>query len=477
MAELVEPGTYWFARFLFYRGLFLTYFLAFLVAYRQFIPLAGENGLLPFTEILDQTSFSNHPTLLHFFPSDKTIHCFSIIGLILSTVGFFGIEWLGSFAVAGVLLVLWGMYLSLVHGGRLFYGYGWESFLCETGFLAVFLGGAYTTTPVMMTFLMAWLLFRIMFGAGLIKIRGDQCWRDLTCMEYHYETQPMPNPFSWLAHHLPRWWHKFETFVNHVVELAVPFLYFAPQPISGVAGAITIGFQGWLMVTGNFSWLNFLTGILAIGLLPDSFFFGIEAYLQPDHLSALSLYHELLIWAYTGLVIILSYAPTMNLLSKSQAMNASFEPFKLVNTYGAFGSITKSRYELVVQGRHQDGPWKTYEFKGKPTDPERRPPQWAPYHLRLDWQMWFAAMRSRPRLWLVKMAKKLLENDEGISSLLRNNPFREVDPPDQVRILRYIYEYTSYDEFRDGGRWWNRRQVGETLPAMDKNRINSYLGR
>lgn len=476
MGLLPESNGYWIGRFLLYRGLFLTYFLAFLVTYRQFCPLAGTSGLLPYPRWLSDRSFLNHPTIFHFFESNRLVNLLSLIGLILSVVGFFGLEWLGPLAVGSCLFVLWFFYLSIVNAGGLFYGYGWESFLLETGFLSIFLGGAYQDVSLIVLFLFSWLLFRVMFGAGLIKIRGDQCWRDLTCMDYHYETQPMPNPLSWVAHHLPKWWHKLEVLGNHVTELIVPFFYFLPQPFSGVAALLTIGFQGWLMLTGNFSWLNFLTAVIALPLLPDAFFvFGTFATLQPAELQAIHPVQQYLIYAYGCTVLVLSYWPTKNLFSSRQLMNAGFDPFKLVNTYGAFGSITKTRHELVVEARQKGGDWQEYEFKGKPTDPYRRPPQWAPYHLRLDWQLWFAAMRSRPRYWLIPMMKKLMDQDEEFLKLIEDDPFEGTEGPDEIKIRRFDYSFSSPQEWWDEGRWWNREFVDQLFSPMSEHEIERQL--
>jgi hypothetical protein len=467
---------YWIARFLFYRGLFFTYLMAFLVAYNQFCPLAGEDGLMPFTRWLSGKDVLEQPSLLHFFESDSAVRIISLMGVVLSTIGLFGIEWLGPLAVGLCLFILWILYLSLVKAGGLFYGYGWESFLLETGFLSMFLGGAGQEVPVILLFLFAWLQFRNMFGAGMIKIRGDQCWRDLTCMDYHYETQPMPNPMSWFAHYMPKWWHKIEVLGNHFTELIVPFFYFCPQPVAGDAALLTLGFQAWLMVTGNFSWLNFLTAVIAIPLIPDSFFaFVMVGSIRPAQLAALPWYQETIIFGYTLLVLVLSYWPAKNLLSSRQLMNAGFDPFSLVNTYGAFGSITKTRNELVVQGREEGGDWKTFQFKGKPTDPYRRPPQWAPYHLRLDWQMWFAAMRNRPRYWLIPMLSKLMEQDDEFLSLLNDNPFEDSDGPDEVRIMRYRYSFTDPEEWWSDGKWWDREFVDQFLPPMSRGDLDRQL--
>jgi hypothetical protein len=464
-----DPGGYWLTRFALQRGLALLYLVAFVVALRQFRPLAGEDGLLPIADYVDRWSFRERPSLLYLSPTDRTAAWMARVGVALSALALVGVpSMLGTPVQVAVWATLWALYLSFVNAGQLFYGYGWESMLCEAGALAIFLGGWELATPAVVVWLFRWLCFRNMIGAGLIKIRGDQCWRDLTCMDYHYETQPMPNPASWFAHHLPDRFHRVEVAGNHVVELAIPFLYFAPQPIASLAGAVTIAFMGWLLLTGNFSWLNALTVVLAFSLFADPIVLAAAsavgvALAVPS--VAGSLWLELPAWAYAVVVLALSYYPVRNMLSSTQRMNTSFDPLNLVNTYGAFGSITKTRYELVVQGTtdatvDESTEWETYEFYGKPTDVSRRPPQWAPYHLRLDWQLWFAAMQPlRRNPWFLHFLAKLLEADPDTLSLLRTDPF-DGDEPTHVRALRYEYRYTTPAERGETGDWWRRERVG-----------------
>ena len=164
-------------------------------------------------------------------------------------------------------LVLWLLYLSIVNVGQTWYGFGWESLLLEAGFLAIFLGNDETAPPLLVLLLARWLLFRVEFGAGLIKLRGDPCWRDLTCLYYHHETQPMPGPLSWFFHHLPKPLHRVEVAGNHFAQLVVPFALFAPQPVASVAAAIVIVTQLWLVLSGNFAWLNWVTIILAFSAI------------------------------------------------------------------------------------------------------------------------------------------------------------------------------------------------------------------
>jgi hypothetical protein len=277
-----------------------------------------------------------------------------------------------------------------------------------------------------------------------------------------------------VAHHLPDRFHRVEVVGNHVVELAVPFLYFAPQPYAATGGALTIGFQLWVMLTGNFAWLNALTIVQAIPTFSDEVLLTRapssvgasvpSAAPTPTSLQAAAI-------ALTVVVAVRSVKPVANILSRTQAMNASFDPVHLVNTYGAFGSITRRRYQLVIEGTDADDPgpddWREYDFKGQPVATDERPPQWAPYHLRLDWQLWFAAMRPQPgprQRWLFRLLEKLLANDEATLSLINHNPFPD-DPPERIRVLRYRYEFTDPDERAETGAWWNRRLAGTYVEA------------
>ena len=463
---------YWLVRFLFQRGLALLYLVAFLVAANQFRPLAGEDGLLPLSEYAERAAFRERPSLFYFLPDDRAVGLAAWSGVGLALLALFaGPYWLPApYALPASMLLwaaMWALYQSFVNAGRVFYGYGWESMLLETGFLAVFLGAGASEPPVVVIWLLRWVLFRNMFGAGLIKIRGDDCWRDLTCMDYHYETQPMPGPLSWYAHHLPGRFHRVEVFGNHVVELAVPFLYFAPEPFAAVGGLATVLFQAWLMLTGNFSWLNALTIVQAVATFGDGLLAPLVPLSAPATaptplpLTALSVLLGLLVLA-------MSVRPVVNVLSAGQVMNTSFDPLHLVNTYGAFGSITRERYQLVIEGTDAETPdesdWREYEFEGQPVRTDERPPQWAPYHLRLDWQLWFAAMRPRPgprQRWLVVLLEKLLRGAPAAEGLLRTVPFDdEDDGPERIRIIRYRYRFTTPGERRETGEWWRRERVG-----------------
>jgi hypothetical protein len=372
---------------------------------------------------------------------------------------------------AAVWLALWALYLSVVNVGQTFYGFGWETLLLEAGFLAAFLGPAATAPPTLVLWLYRWLLFRVEFGAGLIKLRGDRCWRDLSCLDYHHETQPLPGPLSWFFHHLPRPLHRAEVLANHATQLVVPFGLFAPQPVARVAALVIVVTQAWLLVSGNFSWLNLITIVLACAALDDTLLRAVLPVGPPAILADPARWQQAAVVGLFALVAALSIRPAGNLVARRQLMNASFDPLRLVNTYGAFGAITRVRREVVLEGTDDPAPgpatvWREYQFKAKPGDPRRRPRQVAPYHLRLDWLLWFAAM-SPPAAhpWLVTLVTRLLEHDKATLALLGPDPFPD-RPPALVRARLYRYRFTTPAERRQTGAWWSRDLVGEYLPPL-----------
>jgi hypothetical protein len=322
------------------------------------------------------------------------------------------------------------------------------------------------------------LLFRVEFGAGLIKMRGDPCWRDLTCLYYHHETQPMPGPLSWFFHHMPKPLHRIEVAGNHFAQLVVPFGLFAPQPVASVAAAIIIITQLWLVASGNFAWLNWVTIVLAFSAIDDSSVAALLPIPAAPAQPAPPPWFAVLVIAFTGAVLFLSYWPVRNMLSSHQRMNMSFNPFHLVNTYGAFGNIGRIRREVVIEGTEEpriteQTVWKEYEFKGKPGAVRRLPRQWAPYHLRLDWLMWFAAISpGYAQQWLTPLMLRLLRNDRSTLRLLRHNPFPE-SPPRYVRAQLYQYRFTTLAELRRDRAWWHRTLVGRYASPMTLRKMTS----
>src|SRR6266478_3519080 len=274
-------NSYWLTRCVILRLLGFVYAVAFLVAAQQLVPLIGEHGLTPANHFLasihtqlgsDMAGMLRVPTLFWLGISDHSLSIFAWVGFALSLVV------VGGYANAILLVILWMMYMSIVHVGQIWYGYGWEIQLLETGFLSIFLcplldGRPFPKSrpPILVIWLFRWLGFRIMFGAGLIKLRGDPCWRDLTCLYYHYETQPIPNPVSRYLHFAPLWFHKFEVLWNHFVELIVPWFSFGPRTARHIAGVLLVTFQIFLIISGNLSFLNYLTIIPFLACFDDSF--------------------------------------------------------------------------------------------------------------------------------------------------------------------------------------------------------------
>ncbi|MGH3675570.1 MAG: lipase maturation factor family protein [Mycobacterium sp.] len=463
---------YWFAREVLQTGIAAIYAIAFMSAARQFRPLIGQHGMLPVPQYLAHTSFRAAPSVFHLHYSDRFFAVLSWFGAMLSLAVVAGAtDYVPLPAAMLIWLVIWLLYLSIVNVGQSWYGFGWESMLLEAGFLAMLLGNDEIAPPVLVIWLMRWLLFRVEFGAGLIKLRGDRCWRDLTCLYYHHETQPMPGPLSWFFHHLPRPLHRVEVAVNHFSQLAVPVMLFAPQPVGSAAAAIVIVTQLWLVGSGNFAWLNWLTIVLAFSAVDNSSAALLLPLSAPPELPAPQPWFAGLVIAVAVLMVCLSYWPARNLISKRQRMNFSFNPFHLANTYGAFGTISRTRDELVIEGTDEPAvteqtTWKEYEFKGKPGDVRRLPPQWAPYHLRLDWLMWFAALSpAYAQQWLFRLLSRLLENDKPTVKLLRRNPFPDT-PPRYVRVRLYHYRFTTWQELRRERAWWHRSLVGEYVSPL-----------
>lgn len=496
--------TYWLTRFVILRFLGLVYLVGFLVAANQIVPLIGHHGLTPADAMLERVeehfggrweAFRELPTLFYWNCSDAALQGVAWAGVILSAIVLLG------YANAPLLLILWALYMSIIHAGGLWYGYGWETQLLETGFLGALLCPvidprpfARSSPPVVVLWLFRWLIFRIMIGAFLIKWRGDSCWRDYTALNFHYETQPVPNPLSRYLHLAPAWTQTAGVYWNHFVEFAVPWFAFWPRISRHVAGVLLVSFQVVLIASGNLSFLNWLTIIPALACFDDTFWrwllpgFLIRAAERADageQEERRKTFHRVASFvqkgtalAFAGVVIWLSIPVVKNLLSPQQLMNASIGPVSqlhLVNTYGAFGTVGRERYELVFQGTNDVLPdeaaeWREYEFEVKPGDVMRRPAIITPYHHRLDWQIWFAAMATpNDYPWTVSFVWHLLQNEPTTLQLIANNPFPEA-PPRYIRALRYRYKFAPQDN--PEGAWWTRERLETWLPPISLSSTN-----
>lgn len=457
----------WWVRLLFQRGLAAIYVIAFTSALNQFPALLGERGLLPAPAFLARVSFREAPSLFHWRYSDPMFRAVAWLGIALSSAALLGLsEALGTWLSFTVWITLWVLYLSIVNVGQTFYGFGWESMLLEAGFFASFLGAAGVEPSVVPVFALRFMLFRTELGAGLIKLRHDSCWRDLTCLYYHHETQPLPNPLSCYFHHLPKPMHRAGVVFSHFVQVVVPFGLFFPQPVSSLAGMLIIAHQLLLIVSGNYAWLNWLTVVLGVTAFSDPVL-GAWLPFQLPSLAPRTQVFQGILYLLAALTLALSIRPTLNFFSKHQRMNCSYNALHLVNAYGAFGSVTRERLEVVLEGTLDDADtgWREYVFRAKPGPLKRRPPQVAPYHLRLDWLMWFLPLGSGSERWFLRLVEKLLQGDRQVTKLLRDNPFPDA-PPRWIRARLYQYSYTTRVERAATGAFWKRELLGDFLSPV-----------
>ena len=470
-----------FARQVLQRGIAALYLVAFVSTLNQFRPLLGEHGLLPAPDLLDWARSSKRagrmlrPTVFRWVRyTDRRLVALCVGGVVIAATLVLGIPQLGPPWVPLIaFLLLWGGYMSITSIGQTFYSFGWEMLLLEAGFLAAFLGSDSQPPATVVIVLLWWLVFRLEFGAGMIKIRGGREWRDLTALMYHHETQPMPGPLSRQAHLLPRWFHRGEVLGNHFAQLIVPWFLFAPLLglwipgpvpafIGAVAGGIVIATQFWLVATGNFAWLNWATIVIAFSAIGVP---GIGSVSQPSPdeppwlIDGLPLAWLIATCIVGALYLALSWPALRNLFAHRQLMNASFTRWQLANAYGAFGTVTKERIEIVVEGTMDEDPdaatWHEYAFKGKPGELRRIPREFAPYHLRLDWLMWFLPLGYSLEDWFTAFLIRLLEADRPTLQLLGRDPFAG-QAPRWVRAVSYRYRFTTHAEFRERGERWHR---------------------
>jgi len=483
--EQDKPPTYWLTRFMILRLLGLVYAVAFLVAINQLVPLIGSNGLLPVGNYLHLVSHSSGsgfagfvrlPSIFWLWHSDGCLLTVAWTGFILSCVMVAG------YTNAPMLGLTWFLYMSIVHVGQDWYGYGWEIQLGETGFLAIFLCPLWDmrpfpkrAPPMAIIVLFRWLIFRIMVGSGLIKFRGDQAWRNGTVLFHHFETQPIPGPLSRWFHFLPHFWLKLGVWFNWIGELVAPWFVFWPRIGRHIAGTIIVLFQLSIILSGNLSFLNWLTIIPALACFDDGYWAKLlpKALVRKARAAANSAEESkpMLTTSYiiAGLVALLSLQPAFNLLSNQQIMNSSYDPFDLVNTYGAFGSVGQERMNVVFEGTMDDttnnkAVWKPYIYKGLPVRLDQQPPQIAPYQLHLDWQMWFASMSTADQYpWTYNLVWKLLHNDPIATNLFAENPFPG-KPPRFIRAV--IYRYKFAEPGNPQHLWWTREPLGLWMPVL-----------
>ena len=365
-------------------------------------------------------------------------------------------------------------------------GFQWDILLLEAGFLAIFfapltilpkLAKEALPSPLVL-WLFHWLLFRLMFSSGIVKLlSGDATWQNLTALNYHYETQPLPNFISWYMYQLPAWFQKASIVFMFATELIVPFLIFAPRRFRFIGGIILIIFQILIILTGNYCFFNLLTIALCILLFDDEVILKllpVEMFRWDVSIAnKCKLWSKWIITLITGLILILSGSQMLmmlgvqdNLLIPVIKLYRNLSPFHIVNGYGLFAVMTTERPEIVIEGSNDGKKWLAYEFKCKPGNVKKRPAFVAPHQPRLDWQMWFAALSNyQTNSWFVNFCVRLLQGSDDVLSLIKKNPFVN-SPPKYIRALVYNYNFTDFATKNIKHTWWKRKFKGFYCPVL-----------
>jgi hypothetical protein len=467
------PRTFAIASWLFLKALGAIYVIAFLSFGIQAQGLIGSNGLLPLNSYLAAAAeafgtarFWTVPTIFWISSGDWTIRAACIAGVLA------GIAIMAGVAQRAALAVAFALYLSVVSAGQTFMAFQWDLLLLETGFIAIFLNGSRVRV-----WFFWWLLFRLLFLSGAMKLTsGDETWRTLTALRYHYETQPLPTPLAWYMHQLAPWFQSASEVFALFAELVAPLFIFAPRRWRQGAAAIFVLLQALIALTGNYAFFNVLTIALCVLLFEDSSWpRRWIARIQNRATAAFPARRALLEQVVTGglLVLIVPLGILQIALTLTRAVPRPalrvvewVAPFGIVNGYGLFANMTTQRIEIVVEGSEDGVTWRAYEFRYKPGSVGRMPPIVAPYQPRLDWQMWFAALGSfRENPFFVNLMVRLLEGSRPVLALLASNPFPG-KPPEYVRAMAYRYRFTTWAEKRTTGAWWRREFVGQYFPAV-----------
>jgi hypothetical protein len=472
------------SRWVFLRLLGAIYLIAFVSLWVQVDGLIGSAGILPAREYLQQVGgmvgrwrYWWLPTLFWLRPTDGMLYALCAAGSALAILLIVGV------APAPCLAGLWLAYRSLEAVGQEFLSFQWDTLLLETGFLAIFLAPlqlrpslAREREPAIpVVWLFRWLLFRLMFGSGAVKLlSGDAAWRNLTALEYHYWTQPLPTWIGWYANLLPGWFQRLSCGLMFVIELAVPCMIWGGSGPRLAAFAAFTTLQVLILLAGNYGFFNLLTIALCVLLLDDAVWPRQIRRWRRDGGPPLGIVWPRWILGPVAAVILLLGVLQMFTLSRFGldwpgpllTLRRVTAPLRIVNSYGLFAVMTTTRPEIIVEGSDDLSEWREYAFKWKPGDPSRAPAFVEPHQPRLDWQMWFAALGDYAHNpWFLAFVLRLLEGSQGVAALLAGNPFPE-HPPKYIRAELYQYGFTTLAERRATGHWWKRAPQGLYLPAV-----------
>jgi len=468
------PGDFEITSWLFLRALGVIYYAAFVSFGMQATGLIGDHGILPVSDFT--TLVSSHlgierywqlPMVFWINTTDLFIQSVCVAGAIASLLITFNILPRISLLLAYIL------YLSLTNAGQTFMSFQWDYLLIDAGFLGFLLSIA--TRPGI--FLLRWLIFRFIFLSGVVKIAsGDATWRDLSALTYHFQTQPLPTPLAWYAHHLPFSILTCMTFITLFIELIFPFFIFYSRRMRFVAAFGILGLQTVIALTGNYNFFNLLVIAGCLALFDDAAFLRVLpqrliAYLRERPAKPTS---QLSFKIVGAAAIVIIFATSLQLVTFFGVrlsgpltwINEALAPMHIINTYGPFAVMTTKREEIIIEGSDDHKNWKEYAFTYKPGDVMRRPPWNIPHQPRVDWQLWFAALESPyQNRWFLNFVRRLLENEPQVTSLLENNPFPH-QPPKYIRALLYEYRFSSPEEKDKTGAWWDRSLTSVYMPAV-----------
>ncbi len=484
----VERPSYRLSNALFLRLLGLCYLAAFLSLWVQVDGLIGSRGIMPARDLLDAARsqlggerWTALPTLSWLNASDGFLHFLCGAGTLAALLAAIGL------VPAPALILCWISYLSLSNVGQPFLDFQWDLLLLETGFLGIWLApvrrlrvGAALEPSSMVRALLLWLLFRLMFSSGFVKLAsGDPNWRNLTALTYHYWTQPLPPWTAWFVSHSSIWFHKFSCFVMFAVELGSPLLIVAPRRLRLIACGAMVGLQTIITATGNYAFFNLLTVALCVLLLDDSVFPSrLRERAAQDALAPRGRWPRFVLAPVAAVVLVASlveFGSTLRLRLPwpGLAISAARAAIRLrsVGNYGLFMVMTTSRPEILVEGSEDGAAWRPYEFRWKPGNVMRRPRFVAPHQPRLDWQMWFAALGTcEENPWFIAFLGRLLQGSPDVERLLLRKPFPN-HPPRYIRAVLYEYRFTDSAERRSTGAWWKREEKGLYCPILSRDML------
>jgi hypothetical protein len=487
------------------RGLGVVYLSAFGSLAVQVDGLIGSRGILPAAEYLDRaaqvlgtgpSACWQLPTLLWIDASDRMLHALCWGGLGLSVLLIAGI------LPGPCLAMLWLFYLSLTVAGQVFLRLQWDTLLLESGLLAVLLtpwgfrlGRADDEPGRFAVWLFRWLVFRLMFLSGVVKLTsGDPAWRSWRVLDYHYWTQPLPTWTSWYIHQMPPWFHWLSIGFMFYAELVAPFFVFGPRILRRVGFASIVLLQVLIAATGNYGFFNLLSIVLCLSVLDDRDYKAIGAIVRRKgkatregeapsepllHGEASSEAHRGHLWSLPRRIVVGLVGAILVAVTASQTIETVWpgtvipapiqvvaqwiEPLHVAYPYGLFRVMTKERPEITVEGSDDGVSWKPYRFRWKPCELDRRPRFTTPHMPRLDWQMWFAALGGdcRSERWFLRFEQRLLEGSPEVLALLRENPFPD-RPPRYVRARLSLYTFTRWGSHD----WWASQDLGLYCPPM-----------